>query len=746
MRRLLISARAARRLTLANLRADVAAGLVAAIVAVPQSVPLGVIAFAPLGGDWLWLGVLSGLYSSIFAGFTAALLGGAPLMVSGPRASSSLVVAGMVASLMADPEVASRGGAMVAASLAFLAIFLAGAIQAGFGLFRLGRLIKYIPYPVIAGFMNGVAILILLGQVRAILGLPLDFRWTWEWEPLAKAAHPGAVLICLVALVAIRMAPRLTRRVPPPLAGLIAGVAAYHLLGLFTGTEALGMVVGRIPDAAPGLDTLLDVLALPVDTWLFGKLAEMLPSIAVLALVGAVDSLLSAVGLDVMTGMRHDSDRELVAQGLSNMVGACFGGVASTGSLARSTAALKAGAKSRLTGMIHALILLAIVEAAAGALAYTPLAAMAGIMVVVAVAAFDSWSRQLMWQLPRSADHRREIVANLTVVVSVAAATVLVNLVAAVGLGMALSMGLFVRKMSKPIVRRRFDGRMRRSLKVRSREEAELLFDKGYQLALFELDGPLFFGTADALLTEVQKRSGGVKVVILDFRRVGEMDSTGVRILGQLGQELQKKGRALVLANLTADDPLGRFLLEMGGAALADMVRLFPDADTALEWAEDSILELHGAAVTGFRELALPDLPLVENLAPDDLAVLAGVLERREYPQGAELFHEGDPGDVMYILARGSVTIRLARQGAPPMRLATLQPGVMFGEMALLEWQPRSADAVAEDDVVVYALPAESFIQLAGDHPQLSQQLMLNIARELAARLRVTSAQLRAAV
>ncbi|MBC7952407.1 MAG: SLC26A/SulP transporter family protein [Rhodospirillaceae bacterium] len=717
-------------------------GLVAAVVSLPQSVPLGAIAFAPLGPDWIWLGVLSGLYCSIFAGSVAALTGGTPLMVTGPRPSASLIVAGLVAALMGQPEVIARGGAPLVATLAFAAIALSGLVQVLFGLFHVGRLIKFIPYPVIAGFMNGVAVLVLVGQMRAFLGLPEDFRWT-QWRAIPELMHPGAIAVGIASLAAMVLVPRFMRRFPGPLAALLAGAAMAIVLG--TLGVGVGSIIGSIPPFVFSPRPLLEMLSLPMGGWLLELLPLMAPAVLVLAVVNSVDTLLSAAALDSLTGGRHRSDRELVGQGLANLVGGCFGGVACTGSLSRSATAIKAGARTRLASFSHAIILLLTVVVASSLLTPIPMAALAGILVVVALTAFDGWSRQLMWRLPRQADHRREIVANLGVVLVVAAVTMVVNLVAAVAAGTALSMVMFVRKMCKPIVRRVLDGRARRSLKVRNRDEAESLSAKCTQILVVELDGALFFGTADSLAQEVEARLAGVRVVVLDCRRLSEMDATGVRLLGQLGKSLQAKGCALVLAHLSPEDAMGGFLLDMGGPSLDGVVRLFPDADAALEWAEDRVLELGRLGAGEPGEIALADLPLSGNLGAAELTALAGALERRQLPKGTVLFREGEAGDTLYLLAKGHVTIRLQRPDAPAVRLASFQPGVMFGEMALLEGQPRSADAVADDDIVVYELAADRFASLSEEAPRLTHHLVLNIARELAARLRVTSEQLRVA-
>jgi SulP family sulfate permease len=731
------------RLKTETIKGDIAGGLVAAVVSVSESIPYGLLVFASLGAASAAQGVMAGLYASIFAAFIAAVLGGTQNLITGPRASTSVIMATMVATLATAPELDAHGGAPIAMALAFLGVLLAGALQIVFGLAKLGRIIKFTPYPVIAGFMNGVAVLLLLGQVKILLGLPEHFSWL-EWRALPDLIQPWTFLVAVVSIAAIVVGPRITRHVPSLVVGLAVGIATYYAVAEQVGLEQLGPIIGDIPAAAPSVTALAPVFSAGWNEWMLARLADITPAILVLGVVASIDSLMGAAALDSLTHARHDSNRELVAQGLANMTAGIVGGLAGSGAVARSAASYHSGARTRFAGVAHALIVLATTLIAGPWVGTVPRVVLAAVLTVVAFGMIDAWSRELLSRLKAAGGYRREIAANLAVVVAVATVTVTVNLIAAVAVGMGVAMVLFVTQMSKSIVRRVYDGRARRSLKVRERHDAELLGERGQEIAIIELDGPLFFGTADALLSEAESGAARARLVILDFRRVSEMDATGVRLLQVLARSITTSGRKLLLAHVTADNDHGRFIAAIGGRHLFSSALCFADTDAALEWAEDKLVEWHARTCAVDRELNLQELCLCDGFARDDVDMISRHVKRRTFKTGEVLFREGAAGDALYLLARGTVTISLATGGNGALRLATLIPGVMFGEMALLEGQVRSADAVATSDIVVYEMDKHGFTRILAEHPALAAQLMTNMARAIAARLRVTSDHLRA--
>jgi SulP family sulfate permease len=726
-----------------TLKGDLAGGFVAAVISVAESIPYGLLVFAPLGAAAAAQGVMAGLYASIFAAFVAAVLGGTKGLISGPRASTSVIMATMVASLASAPDLEAHGGVTMAIALSFFGVLCAGALQIAFGAANLGRIIKFAPYPVIAGFMNGVAILLFLGQAKHLIGLPEHVHWT-DWQALSQTVQPWTFVVAAITITAIVLGPRISRYVPSLVIGLAFGIASYYVIADQIGLEQLGPVIGDIPSTAFSITALAPVFAEGWSPWVTDRIADMAPAILVLAVVASIDSLMGAAALDSLTYARHDSNRELVAQGCANMTAGIVGGLACSGALARSAASYHSGARTRIAGVAHACIVLLITLAAGPWVGTIPRVVLAAVLTVVAVGMMDAWSRELLLRLKAAGSYRREVSANLVVVIAVATVTITVNLIVAVATGMLIAMALFVTQMSKSIVRRVYDGRQRRSLKVRDRADAELLSEHGHKIAVIELDGPLFFGTADALLSQAEGGSAESEIIVLDFRRVSEMDATGVRLLQVLARTIAGSGRNLLLAHVTPNNDFGQFISAIGGSYLFNNVLCFADTDAALEWAEDKLVVRYTEIPRTDQELALSELCIVEGFSPADIALITSYVRRREFNAGDVLFQEGDPGNALYLLARGTVTIRLMLEDANPLRLATLIPGVMFGEMALLESQNRSADAIATTPIVVYEMDQPNFAAILREHPPLATQLIANMARAIAARLRVTSDHLRA--
>jgi sulfate permease, SulP family len=479
------------------------------------------------------------------------------------------------------------------------------------------------------------------------------------------------------------------------------------------------------------------------DPWIFERLFALMPTVAILASIAAIDSLMGAAVLDSMTSGRHDSDRELLAQGLSNMASAAVGGLASSGAVGRSAASLKAGAQTRLSGILSAVFVLLGTLAAGPWLGYLPRSVLAAVLTVVAIGMMDAWTRELLSRLRLAGPFRGTIVANLAIVIAVAGVTVVLNLITAVLVGVLIAMLMFVRDMSKPIIRRHYDGTARRSLKVRERDEADHLSIHGQQIVVVELDGPLFFGTADALFNEVERLAKGARVVILDCGRLADMDATGVRLLLQLFHRMRAEGKTALVSHVTRDGLNGRFLAAIAGEGIFGVCRLFADTDAALEWAEDRLLEVAGLTSGLGDELNVDQFSIAGGFSPEENAQLLGAIRRRELPAGTVLFREGDDGDALYMLAKGTVTIRLVSGRGSSIRLATLIPGVIFGEMALLEGRRRSAEATADAAIIVYEMTKADFAKLMANNPTLAAKLVANMAREIAARLRVTNNELR---
>lgn len=738
----------------AQVRGDLAGGITSAVVALPQTITIGALAFAPLGHEYVPLGIQAGFYCSIISGAITAWAGAIPFSVGGPRSSFSLVMALILTTLMtgyADlygvQAAATPEGVVHVIGLAAMTVCAAGLLQMLLGVSGIGAYIKFIPHPVVAGFMNGIAFLILVSQLPFLGGMTEHVDW-WDVHGIATNLRPATALVGLFTFAVIWACNRYVPRVPGPLAGVLLGTGFYYALKLAFPHLALGAVVGDVPSAFPKPSMAPVFWENFFDSRTWTLLLKVGPSIAVLAVLGALESLMCAVAVGQISGRRPRANRELVGQGLSNVIGSLFGAVFSGSTTSRTVLNYKMGGRTRLSGTAHALVMLFALMTAPWWVAHLPHVVLASVLAFIAVTMFDGWTRQLVKRLSHREVHR-EVWTNVAIVFLVTVATIAFNLVVGVLAGVIATAIVFISKSSKTVVRRVQYGDRRHSLKLRSGEKSAFLRENGRDIVIMELEGALFFGTADQLGLEVEKLPLSTTYVIFDCKRVVEFDATGAHILQQISRRLTKTGRRLLLAHITPTGPNGKFLGDMGVRSVIPTELWFRDTDHALEWCENRLIMRAFPDDETRVEMPLSRMGIAYNLATDEISLLSAVLQRRIYAEGQYLFREGDKGDEMFVLAQGAITIKLPlKQGDPnaeSRRLVTLSPGVMFGEMVLVESRPRSADALAEEYSVVYCLSRDDMEHLFKTNPKLATKLMRNVSRILADRLRTTTEELRAA-
>lgn len=705
---------------------------------------LGLLAFAALGPSWGPAGVVAALLSSVIGSLVAGLIPAGNCLMMGARTSASVVMAGILGLLAAHPQLQTPQGPDTAQilTLAFVTLFLSGLFQLGFGLLRLGRFVKFVPYPVIAGFMNGIAMLMLLSQIPAALGLeagrPLNALFAGS-----ASVRPGNLIVVLGVLAAIMLAPRVSRRLPVLVAGLLAGVVLHYLIAAFA-PGAAGALVGTLPvsDFALGELVAMANFSLRDDARLW--LVFLLPSAVLLAAVSALDGLLAALVTDPATHGRHDGNRLLTGQGAAAAVAAAFGALPPLTSTHTRIAGHLAGGRTPRCAIFHAAFMLICLLALAPLIAKVPVAALAGVIIYTAWSLVDRWTRDLVRRLDSDQVDRREILLNLGVVIVVAMSLVLLNIMAAFVIGIVAAVLLLLARISGTPVRRVLDGSVRSSLKIRSPEARAALEPLARQIRVFELEGMIFFGTADRLQADVDALDHGARYLILDFRRVVDIDASGARALETIGQAVARRHLRVLLSHVSPDSAYARHLRAMGVPAAIPEAQWFPDLDRALEWAEDRLLAR--ARFEDSPELSPQDMALFAGFDDAERSAMTAMLQRLELKHGDPVFREGDPGDRLYLIARGAVSIKLQIAGeSRARRLATFVPGVFFGEMAMFERQLRSADAFAKGDrVVLYVLVASDVGRIVADDPALGVKLYRNLSREIAQRLRVTSGALRA--
>jgi SulP family sulfate permease len=718
---------------------DLWGGVSAMLVALPSAIAFGVAIYAPLGGSFGGRGAAAGILGATALGLVASVFGGAKRLISAPCAPAAAVLSALAIQWSQQGTPAATAAMMLA-----VVALLTGAFQMLFGVVGLGKLIKYMPYPVVSGYLSGVGLLIILSQLPKVVGAP---GGTHTWEAVTHPAlwQRHALAVGLATIAAAVLGPRLTRRVPGTILGIAAGVATYGLFALgapalrtlagnpalvgpFEGGGPAGMV-RAIGDQLQAL-RLLDPAMLP---------ALLAPALS-LAVLLSIDTLKTCVVLDAMTRSRHDSNRVLVGQGLGNLASTMIGGMPGAGTMGPTLVNLNSGAQTRLSGVADGLASLVAFLVLGTVLGWIPIAALAGILIVVGVRMFDRHSLSLL--------RSRETVLDFVVIVVVIVVAETVNLIAASATGVGLAILLFIREQARGSVVRRIGlGNAQFSRQVRTAPEMAVLQQMGDRTAVVELQGSLFFGTTDQLGVVLEPHLKERQFLILDFRRLQSVDVTGAHLLEQVAATMRERGGELLISGVP------RGLASAGGlppslAQLAPQghrpVRMFGELSDALEWAEDALIaEAHAEHVSA-PALELHQLELFSGRKAETLQEFETVLERRTLAAGEHVFVTGDTGDELFLIRRGAVRIVLRVAGDQTRHLATFRRGAFFGEMAFLDHEPRSADAVAERETDLYVLSRARFDAFAESHRHLAMNLVDGVARALAHRLRHTNAEVRA--
>lgn len=494
---------------LAALRADAISGLTVAIVALPLSMAIAIAS---------GLGPERGLYTAIIGGFLISLLGGSRFQIGGPAGAFIVLVSAINLRYGYD-------------GLA-LATMMAGAILVLVGVLRLGTYIRYIPYPVTIGFTAGIAVIIFASQVRDLLGLNLPGKEPAALIPkiqtLAAAIStisPAAVILSASVIVAVVV----VRRIKPAFPILLVAVATAAVLAylLHLPVETIGSRFGQVPAMLP---------APHLPPFSIAKAMDLLPEALTLALLGGIESLLSAVVADGMSDTRHRSNCELVAQGIANVAAPLFGGFCVTGTIARTATNVRAGARGPVSGMLHAAYLLAMMALLAPLMAYIPLAALAGVLAVVA---WNMAEKEEFWQLIRAS------IADGVVLLTTFLLTLFHDLTVGIGVGMVLGSLVFMHRMANAVAVEAHDhdfsplaGGTHASTVGDFAQLARLDRD----VMVYRLNGPLFFGASAKVSLVLDRLGKPPKAFILDFAAVPLVDSSGAQALENFVHKLERQG------------------------------------------------------------------------------------------------------------------------------------------------------------------------------------------------------------
>lgn len=686
---------------------DIWGGLAAAAMLLPQAMAFGVALLVPNGVS-PGIGALAGLIGAAALSLASGLAGGTRGLISAPTGPMLILLSGALVLTTSDPA----DPANVMTALAALVV-LTGIIQILIGASGGGKLIKFIPYSVVVGFMTGSAILMILSQLDPISAKGAEVAWAgWFWLPAATALVTFAITFYL---------PRLTKIIPSTLAGLIGGTIFFHALAAFVpGAVPQAWVIGSLPSLAtikPGLD-MSAVMSL---NWGFIAAASL--AAAVLA---SLDTLLTSVIADVATGSRHNARRELIGQGAGHLLSGFGGGMAGAGTTGATVVAVKSGGR-RWVGMITSLVLIAVVGIGGGLGTLLPIAVLAGIIIRVSVGMLE---RDIITWLTQ-----RESRPDAFIALLVTGVTVFYDLMAAVGLGVLIAIFLYLRNQVKaPVIHRRYTGDEFHSVKQRTKEQRKLLKSKSGRIVVCELRGDLFFATSDQLFEQLLPDLEKASWLILNLRRVHRVDLTGAKILQQLAERLDSQGGELIFSEvhqgIGLGHDVGETLSRWSSGSEKIPVKTFIGADEALEYAENSLLASeNGGHFSTDAGVELVSFDIFADFDPQRKEYLLEKLEIRTFDKDEVIFRGGDEGSELFFVLEGEIDIRLETTEHHYKRLAKYPPGTVFGEIAFLHPGPRSAGAVAVSAGRLAVLTQDDFNALADQHPKAAITLLRSLSR-----------------
>ncbi len=528
-----------------NLKGDIFGGITAGIVALPLALAFGIQAFGVISVDDVpnigAIGALAGLTGAIMIGFFASLFGGTPSQISGPTGPMTVISATLISGVWASSQPGNISTVIVSMSVAAI---LCGLFQILFGILKIGKYIRYIPYPVLSGFMSGIGIIIIVQQIYPLFGLKSPVLIVDMIMELPK--HIGnlswsALLLGLGTVAIIYLFPLITKKVPSTLVALVVMTIVAVCIKFDS-----KLTIGEIPSGFPMPFFLKDGMDFSQVNWLSVVKMSVLPALT-LAGLGSIDTLLTSVVADNTTKVKHNSNQELMGQGIGNMMVGLFAGLPGAGATMRTVVNIKSGGRNRLSGMVHGLLLLAVLLGLGKLVKFVPLSVLAGILITVGIGIIDIKGFKDLFKIPR---------ADAVVLVTVLVLTVFVDLLIAVGIGMIIACVLFMKRASDLVEGGYHSDQMTAFDKEIPWEDEKVLTDEvRSKIYIQRLNGPIFFGSITRFQEVMQSIPDDAKIVIIRMRLVSFMDQSGLYAMETAIKDLQAKG-VTVLMTIIQPQPM----------------------------------------------------------------------------------------------------------------------------------------------------------------------------------------------
>ena len=524
-----------------NVKGDLFGGVTAGIVALPLALAFGIQAFSGVDSpDAASLGAYVGLTGAMLLGFFAALFGGTHSQISGPTGPMTVITATLVSGAWA-----SSGGSLseVFISMALAAIFC-GIFQILFGIIKIGKYVRYIPYPVLSGFMSGIGVIIILQQLYPLVGQNGSGSMVDQLAGIPEAfSHTSitALLLGIATVAIIYLFPLITKKVPSTLVALIVMTVVSRFIDM-NGVAT----IGEIPAGLPMPFFANEHVTLEGLNWGTILIAAIIPGLT-LAGLGSIDTLLTSVVADNITKTKHNSNRELIGQGIGNAVAGLFCGLPGAGATMRTVVNVKSGGRTQLSGMTHAILLLAIMLGLGSVVQYVPLSVLAGILITVGWGIIDFKGFKDLVKIPR---------ADAVVLIVVFLVTVFVDLLTAVGIGMVIACVLFMKRASD-LVEGGYSSQELTNFDKESPwdDEHGMPDTVAHKIYVQRLNGPIFFGTINKFKEVMQTVPADAKIVIIRMRLVSFMDQSGLYAMEEAIKDLQSRG-AQVLMTIIQPQPM----------------------------------------------------------------------------------------------------------------------------------------------------------------------------------------------
>jgi sulfate permease, SulP family len=716
-----------KRNLLARVLPDLFAGVLSGTLVVTFGVTLAALIFTgDLAGD-LPAGIGVVLAGSCVLGAASALLSSYRPIIAAPQENTSVILALLAAAVAR--RVASPAGALptVLAALA-LASIATGALFLALGLLRLGKIVRFIPYPVVGGFLAATGWLLARGSISVMTGVALSARTLPDLlaPPVLVNWLPGA---CFGAALTVLL--RRFRHVALLPALLAGGVALFYLLLALAGVSlveagARGWLLGPFPVGA--LWPPLAASGLARVEW--SVLGDSAGNLAAVSLLAAMSILLNATGLELATEQELDLDCELRAAGIANLASGLLGGVVGHLSLSESALNHKVGARSRLPGLLSAALTGVTLLAGAGAIAYFPRPVLGGLLLFLGLSFLLETVWDAAFRLPRG---------DYALVLLILLVAVMAGFLQGIGVGLLVSAALFAVSYARvDLVKNAISGDLLRSKARRTRGEEAILRREGGGSHVFQLQGYVFFGTAYALRERVEQRllrrePRPVRFLVLDFRHVDGLDSSAVVSFTRIRRLAEAQGARLVLTDVPPD-VLRQ--LRRGGCLPAAAAVVSPDLDRGLERCEEEILAGSPAELE-----ETPGTPIGQRKAEAALAHrrllvrLLGYLERVAVPAGAEIYRQGEVSRDLYLIESGELEAWLDLGDGRPKRLRAMGAGSVVGELGLYLSAPRSASVRATVPTTLYRLSTAALDRMTLEAPRLAAGFHRFVATLLAERM-----------